>query len=132
MVDNMLLDHSDGHMSTEQMESFSDEWLDAWNEHELENILVHYSADVRFYSPGIAKLTNTDNPYLVGRKALREYWLKAFEMFPDLHFELSGKYYGARAMSLNYKNQLGQAVIESFVFGPNGLVVLSIASYARM
>ncbi len=33
------------------MNNFAQEWLNAWNSHDLEAIMAHYAEDVIFYSP---------------------------------------------------------------------------------
>jgi hypothetical protein len=61
---------------------------------------------------------------------LRAYWATAFTRAPDLQFALDQVYRGSDALTLAYRNQRGQAVCESFVFGPGGQVVFAAACYA--
>ena len=55
---------------------FAREWLTAWNAHDLERILAHYSEDVELTSPFVAKLTGRSEGVLRGKAALRDYFAR--------------------------------------------------------
>jgi len=57
---------------------FADEWAAAWNSHDLERILDHYTDDVIFASPKIVQLMGDPAGEVRGKDALRAYWGKAF------------------------------------------------------
>lgn len=38
-------------MTRDEAERFAQEWIEAWNSHDLERILTHYSEDVEVTSP---------------------------------------------------------------------------------
>jgi ketosteroid isomerase-like protein len=44
-------------------------WLAAWNAHDLERILAHYSEDVELVSPFVAKLTGRSEGGVRGKAA---------------------------------------------------------------
>jgi ketosteroid isomerase-like protein len=48
------------------------EWIAAWNAHDLEQILAHYAEDVELISPFVAKLTGRSEGVVRGKAALRE------------------------------------------------------------
>jgi len=52
------------------------EWLTAWNAHDLERILAHYSEDAELISPFVAKLTGRSEGVLRGKAALRDYFAR--------------------------------------------------------
>jgi ketosteroid isomerase-like protein len=64
---------------------FAQDWIDAWNSHDLERILTHYDDQVLLVSPIALKLLNGDGT-VRGKAALREYFLRGLEAFPDLRF----------------------------------------------
>lgn len=89
------------------MDSFSaewiaDEWIGAWNAHDLERILSHYSEDVVLTSEFVRSITGRDTPTVLGKAALRAYWRQGLDRFPDLHFRLIHAYPGARSLVLVY------------------------------
>ena len=53
-------------------EAFSAQWIEAWNSHNVEDILSHYDDDVVFLSPVAAQ--RVGNGRVVGKQALRNYW----------------------------------------------------------
>ena len=69
-------------------EHFANDWIDAWNSHDLQRILSHYADDFEMTSPVIIQLTNEPSGTLRGKTAVGDYWTKALQLIPDLHFEL--------------------------------------------
>ena len=66
--------------------TFTVEWIAAWNSHDLDRIISHYSAEIAFLSP-IAQ-QRMGNGRVVGVEALLEYWGRGLKASPDLRFEL--------------------------------------------
>lgn len=50
---------------------FADKWAAAWNSHDLERILDHYTDDVIFASPKIVRLMGDPAGEVHGKDALR-------------------------------------------------------------
>ena len=67
-------------------EAFAAHWISAWNSHDIEAILSHYSDDVVFLSPVAAQRTGDGR--VIGREALRSYWSAGLAAQPELQFEL--------------------------------------------
>jgi ketosteroid isomerase-like protein len=74
-------------MDRKQAEQLAEEWYAAWNDHDLERILSHYSDDVVFVSPFAVEIAGRTDGRLEGKEALRAYFGAALERFPDLKFE---------------------------------------------
>jgi len=110
-------------------ESFARDWLAAWNDRDIERILSHYSEEIIFHSPRIARVMENEAMSLFGKKALRDYWTKALGLAPQLFFELDDILVGSDALTILYTNHREELVAETFVFGPEGKVVRSIAAY---
>jgi ketosteroid isomerase-like protein len=110
--------------------TFAREWVKAWNDHDLEAILAHYAEDVVFHSPRIRLVTGRDVASLTGKAALRDYWGKALSLARDLYFEVDQVFAGSDAVTIVYTNHRQQAVAETFVFGADGKVARSVATYA--
>lgn len=53
---------------------FANHWVQAWNSHDLDEIMSHYATDVVLVSPVAAKLLNDSSGTVKGREALRAYF----------------------------------------------------------
>ena len=111
-------------------ERFAAEWIAAWNGFDLNAILAHYTEDVVFHSPRIAVVMGEPVDFVAGKTALARYWTKALSQNKGLHFHLERVYVGSDSLSISYRNQRAQNVVETFVFNADGLVTESIATYA--
>lgn len=119
---------SDGMIDRKYAESFAEDWIAAWNSHDLERILAHYSDDFEMSSPFIALIGGEPSGKLRGKKAVREYWAKALQMHPGLHFNLAATLVGAASITLYYEGVRGM-VAEVVHFGPDGKVAAAFAHY---
>ena len=115
-------------MNKEQAHAFAEEWIAAWNAHDLERILSHYDDDFAMSSPAITLLTGDAAGTLQGKGAVGEYWHNALQKYPDLHFQLLHVLLGANSVALIYKGVLGLSN-EVFQFGPSGKVIRAFAHY---
>jgi ketosteroid isomerase-like protein len=108
-------------MPTPDPGEFADAWVQAWNAHDVEAVLAHFSDDVVFSSPVAARVLPDSGGVVRGKAALRHYWTTALGMLPDLHFEVVGVYRGESTLVINYRNERGGLVNEVLVFD-GGLV----------
>ena len=110
-------------MTGAELAAFAAEWVAAWNAHDLERILSHYSDDMVFDSPGVQIVMGDPSGRVVGKGALKTYWQTAMARSPGLQFELRGAFAGPRGCALRYWNANLQAeVIEVFEFNDRRLV----------
>jgi ketosteroid isomerase-like protein len=116
-------------ISREQADHFAHEWIEAWNSHDLDRILAHYSDDFVMASPRIALLTQERSGVLRGKPAVAAYWAKALALAPDLRFTLLATFVGADSVAIHYQGPRGPA-IEVFFLDPQGLVCRAAAHYA--
>ncbi len=117
-------------IDADSAQTFAREWVKAWNDHDLAAILSHYAEEVVFHSPRIRMVTGQDVDAVNGKAALRDYWDKALSLARDLYFEVDQVFTGSDAVTIVYTNHRQQQVAETFVFGADGKVVRSVASYA--
>ncbi len=108
--------------------AFADEWLDAWNGHDLERVLALYAADVVFMSPVAER--RVGNGRVEGIERLRRYWGAALEAEPGLKFELTAVLGGFRCLTIVYRNHRGQSVAETLEFREDGKAIRGFACYA--
>ncbi|MGD0054632.1 MAG: nuclear transport factor 2 family protein [Acidimicrobiales bacterium] len=106
------MNHDDVHQLVRQ-------WVEAWNAHDLELILSHFTDDVTFASPIAQRIVAGSDGVIVGKEALREYWREGLRLNPDLHFDVEGLYLGVGSVVINYRNQLGRLVCEVLILDGN-------------
>lgn len=116
---------SSRHMNHAEGEAFAQRWVQAWNAHEVEEVLEHFADHVVFTSPVAAQVLDGSGCPLApdgvirGKAALRNYWSEGLRRVPDLHFEVLGVYVGISTVVINYRNQKGGLVNEVLTFdGP--------------
>jgi hypothetical protein len=107
---------------------FAQQWLTAWNSHDVEAVLAHFSEDVVFRSPAAVQLLADSDGVIRGKAELRRYWTEALAKIPDLRFELLGVYGGVDAIVIHYRNQKGGLVNEVLLF-TDGLVREGYGTY---
>ena len=117
-------------VSRDFAERFAEEWIAAWNSHDLVRILSHYEDDFEMASPRIVEIMGEPSGVLRGKESIGAYWEKALRLIPDLHFEKLGVFVGARGLAIHYRNQAGRLAVETFEIGVTGRVVRAAAHYA--
>ena len=115
-------------LTRDTAQHFADDWISAWNSHDLARILAHYSDDFTMSSPRIADLTDEAGGVLHGKTAVADYWRVALAKAPELHFTLIDVFLGADSVAVHYHGIRGP-VVEVFFFGADGLVQRAAAHY---
>ena len=110
--------------------SQAQEWLAAWNAHDLEQILAHYSEDVELISPFVAKLTGKSEGVVRGKAALRDYFARGLQAFPTLRFDFIRLYSGVGSCVLEYRSVNGLLSAELMEFDEHGKVRRVLAHYS--
>jgi hypothetical protein len=96
---------------------FAREWIAGWNAHDLDAILSHYSEDVVLTSPIAASLLDDPSGTVRGKAALRMYFKRGLEAYPNLRFDLLDVMHGLSSVVLCYVNQRGTKSAEFMEFG---------------
>jgi hypothetical protein len=109
---------------------FAQHWIAAWNSHDLEAILSHYSPDIVLTSPVAAKLLNDTSGNVAGKEGLRAYFKRGLEAYPELAFELLDVMWGLSSVVLYYVNQKGTKTGEFMELDANSKVVRVVANYS--
>ncbi len=109
---------------------FAEEWIAAWNSHDLDLILSHYAEHVTLTSPVAAKILNDPSGTVKGRSAMREYFKRGLDVYQDLRFELQDVMFGLSSIVLCYRNQKGTKTAEFMELSPDGKIVRVIANYS--
>ncbi len=63
-------------------------WFEAFNQHNLENLLSLYDNDAQHFSPKLKIRKPETNGLIVGKNQLRNWWQDAFDRLPSLKYEV--------------------------------------------
>jgi ketosteroid isomerase-like protein len=116
-------------ISIDQAQKFGQEWLNAWNSHDLDRILSHYADDFQMTSPFIVTMMNEPTGTINGIEKVRAYWAQALERLPDLHFDLIEVLASVDSITIYYHAVLGKRAAEVFFFDDNAKVRRAVAHY---
>jgi hypothetical protein len=110
-------------------EHFANDWIGAWNAHDLDRVLSHYANGFEMSSPYIVTLAGEPSGTLCGKPAVEAYWQKALSLFPDLHFDLVSVLVGTNSITLCYKGARDRLAAEVFHFDAEQKVSRAFAHY---
>jgi ketosteroid isomerase-like protein len=116
-------------LTRDQAWTLANEWVAAWNAHDLDRIISHYGEDVQLTSPVAARLLGIADGRVAGIANLRGYFERGLAAFPDLSFHLDDVLWGLNSLVLYYTNQRGTRTAEFMEIGAGGKVVRVIAHY---
>ncbi|MBO0935521.1 nuclear transport factor 2 family protein [Fibrella sp. HMF5335] len=101
-------------LTQENATQFATNWLRAFNAHDLDAILEHYTDDVEFHSPFIRLLEVNESGCVRGKEALRHYFQRGLTAYPDLHFTLHEVLAGIDTLVIYYTSVTNRLAAEVF------------------
>jgi ketosteroid isomerase-like protein len=105
------------------------EWIAAWNARDLERVLILYAEDTEMTSDRIPAFGFGDSGTLRGKDRLRQYWGKALELLPNLHFDLIDTYVSPDSVVVFYQNERGAKICEYLRLDAQGKIVQGSANH---
>lgn len=112
-------------------EAFAKEWIEAWNAHDLARILSHYAEDVVLVSPIVAARLGIEGGRLEGKTALRAYFARGLDAYPDLRFGFRRVLAGVGSLVIDYVAADGRLAAELMEFNAAGEVLRVRAHYGE-
>ncbi len=73
---------------TEQNKQITHDWIRAFNEQNLQNLLALYHNDAEHFSPKLKIRQPESNGFIKGKPAMKAWWADAFERLPSLQYVL--------------------------------------------
>lgn len=110
---------------------FAEEWIAAWNAHDLDRILAHYTDNFVMTSPLIVQRMQEPSGTLSGKDAVRPYWQMGLDAVLPLKFELVDVLVSINSITLYYRRTSGKLAAEVLIFNDKGQVVQAIAHYSE-
>jgi ketosteroid isomerase-like protein len=105
-------------------------WIDAWNRHDVEGILSHYSDDVMFQAATVVRRWNKPGGILRGKSELRDHFAKGLELDPDLNFQFEEIFHCPGGYAVLYRRNNGNRVIDVVELDESQLIRRAQAFYA--
>ena len=104
-----------------QAAAHAEEWLAAWNAHDVEAITNCCADDVVLVASGIATSWSGRHGSLRGRRALGEHLTRQLELTPDLALTKEGVFVTPGGYALLCRREKGDRVIETVELDRNAL-----------
>lgn len=116
-------------ISREQALAFANEWMEAWNTHDLPRVLKHYTDDFEMSSPLMIQMGLSETGTLKGKQLIGEYWQKGLAKYPDLHFKIIDVLSSVNSVIIYYHTINNKLSAELFIFNDQGKVYKSAGHY---
>jgi ketosteroid isomerase-like protein len=117
-------------MTRDQALELANHWISAWNSHDLDAIMAHYEEGIELTSPVAARLLGAPQGKVAGKPALKAYFQRGLEAYPQLQFQLEDVLWGLNSLVLYYTNQNGTKTAEWMELSPTGKVARVVAHYS--
>lgn len=89
-------------MSSQEITSIAFRWFDAFNQHNLEQLLSLYDDNAQHYSPKLKIKKPETNGFVTGKDALLDWWKDAFDRLPSLHYKVTSLTANADRIFMEY------------------------------
>jgi ketosteroid isomerase-like protein len=116
-------------ITQQKAQQIAREWIEAWNRHDLDAIISHYTDDIEFTSPFVLKLLDNLSGTIKGKESLRSYFGKALAAYPDLKFDLTKVLKGVNSVTVYYRSVTGMMAAEVMMLNSNGEITKVMAHY---
>lgn len=116
-------------ITRQQALDFAHEWVSAWNAHDLDRVLSHYTDDFEMSSPFIVAMGIEPSGTLKGKDKVGDYWRKAMVKYPDLHFGLIEAFSCVNTIIIYYTSIAGKKAAEFFTLNEEGKVYKAMGHY---
>ena len=107
----------------------AEEWLDAWNAHDPERVVAHFTEDVVVRSPLAGQLRPRSNGELHGKEEVLSYYRDGLAASSGLQFSLVDVCTGIEDVTIVYRNQRGVLVVEALTLRSDRLACEVRVSY---
>ncbi|CAF1126022.1 unnamed protein product [Adineta steineri] len=109
--------------------NFTNEWINSWNCHDIDKIMIHCDDSIDFTSPLIIQFNNDPNGRISNKNDLKDYFSRALNKFQDLHFELLNTFLSVNSLVIHYKSVNNMIAAEYFEFNDHGKIIQVKAHY---
>jgi ketosteroid isomerase-like protein len=112
-----------------EIREHADRWLEAWNGHDLDEIVSCYSERVEFVLPVL--VGDAEERKIEGREELREHFRHGLELAPNLTVAEESLLVGPGGFAILYRREDGHRAIEAVELDDAGLASRVTVFYER-
>jgi hypothetical protein len=116
-------------LTRNEADELAGQWIQAWNDRDLERILAHYADDVIFSSPFIQNVGMSSAGTLSGKEALLTYFTAALARYPTLTFRLRAVFRGIDSVTVLYESVNGLLAAETMILNERHEASRVLAQY---
>lgn len=113
-------------MPTNKNLSIAHKWFQAFNDHNLEQLLSLYDDDAEHYSPKLKIKQPQTNGLVKGKQALHDWWESAFLTIPNLKYQVTSLTANENRVFMEYirsaENEENMLVAEVLEINENKIV----------
>lgn len=106
---------------------FANEWIKAWNQHDIAKIAEFYAEECELSSPFIPEVINKPITEIKGLRNIRRYWEKAFAVMPNFSFELVSVMAGVDSIVITFHGIYSALSANAFYFDKDNKIIRSTA-----
>lgn len=116
-------------LTPERAQAFATSWYAAWNAHDIDAIMSHYTPEIEHSSPFIKRYNGTDDLSIKGIGGVRDYFARALQRNPTLRFDPMHITTGLESVLLVYRRMTGDLAGEVFFLNGADKIVRSVSHY---
>ena len=98
-----------------QAKQFAEEWIGAWNQRDIQEIIRHYADAIEFWSPRIVSHYGIEAGVIRDKSVLVRYFIHGLDTQPKLKFTLLNVLRGVDSICIYYRRENGTEVAEVVV-----------------
>ena len=117
-------------MTQETAKQFANEWVNAWNNHDINLIMEHYSEKIEFHSPLIALLKYNDTSIITSKEDLKNYFSIGLSTYPNLKFTLHNVFVGINTLVIYYSSINNRIAAEVFKLNESNKAIKVFCNYS--
>lgn len=112
-----------------EAKTFAQQWIQAWNNHDLNTIMDFYADSITHISPKLTMLFGAASDTINNKQDLQDYFEAGLKRSPDLHFSLEHVYAGANSVVIVFQSTTGIHVAVSMELNDNMKITCYMAHY---
>jgi SnoaL-like domain len=116
-------------ISEKMAERICRDWINAWNDRRMEDLLSLYSDDVELTSPLVVKDLKKPIGTIKGKDEVMRYYSKGFQLYPGLQYELLQSFAGVDSILIYYRGVDGNPTASFMPLDYDGLVKKVVVHY---
>lgn len=112
-----------------QAKTFAQQWIQAWNDHDLEAIMSFYADSITHITPKLTMLFGAASDTINNKEDLRDYFQSGLKRSPELNFTLENVYAGTNSVVIVFQSTTGIHVAVSMELNDTMKITRYMAHY---